>query len=380
MEIQIANQLVNDFLRKQPLVAGLDDIELSYLVDVADKIIFGPGELIFAEGERSNDLYFIFDGKVSIIKTEPSTNKEYLLGTLEKTDSFGDLAFLDDQPRSSSVKATAETTVLKISKETTYSQSSEMTNVYNKIMNNIAKISINRLRETNESSILNIKNSAARLQDLINAGKLFIVAVMLYWTAELLTARIEDLSLKNWIQVISVSSILSFIIYKFHKQPSHFFGLTGISKKSLKQPLWIILGLFMTTIITFFIGEAIHHIYPQIRWINFKPLEWNFFLLSYPIYVFLKEFIVRGVIQTNLKEFIKDDKDSTSVLYTSVIMGIFNLPLGFGWGLLTFFFNYPLSYLYNKQRNLLTITLIHVVLGTLFVVWSFIPQKWLFNF
>jgi CRP-like cAMP-binding protein len=63
---------------------------------------FGPDEEIFNEGDTGNGVYFILDGKVRVI-TFTSDFKEIVLGELESGQIFGEMALIDDKPRSASV-------------------------------------------------------------------------------------------------------------------------------------------------------------------------------------------------------------------------------------------------------------------------------------
>ena len=62
---------------------------------------FGPRDIIFEEGEKSKDIYFIQDGEVILedIETECALKK------LEHFDYFGDIAFFLGSPRSCSARA-----------------------------------------------------------------------------------------------------------------------------------------------------------------------------------------------------------------------------------------------------------------------------------
>lgn len=71
---------------------------------------FDDGEIIFAEGDESRDLYIIQEGEVGIYK---STDKgEIKLASFKKGDFFGDMALLQGGVRFASAKAQGKTTML----------------------------------------------------------------------------------------------------------------------------------------------------------------------------------------------------------------------------------------------------------------------------
>ena len=76
---------------------SLDEIESLF----EEKRTFGPDEEIFAEGDTGNGVYVILDGKVRVI-TFTSDFKEIVLGELKAGQIFGEMALIDNNPRSAS--------------------------------------------------------------------------------------------------------------------------------------------------------------------------------------------------------------------------------------------------------------------------------------
>jgi CRP-like cAMP-binding protein len=68
---------------------------LSQITFVLKKKNFALDESIFKEGDHSRDLYFITNGKVSLIHRQTYT----FLADLHKESSFGEVAFFSDAPR-----------------------------------------------------------------------------------------------------------------------------------------------------------------------------------------------------------------------------------------------------------------------------------------
>ncbi|KAL4505459.1 hypothetical protein ABPG72_002521 [Tetrahymena utriculariae] len=67
-----------------------------------------PGEVIFNEGDREDNLYFIWSGEVNITKqyqSDNSTSQETTLRILKKKDFFGQVGFFIDNPNPYSAKA-----------------------------------------------------------------------------------------------------------------------------------------------------------------------------------------------------------------------------------------------------------------------------------
>jgi HEAT repeat protein len=103
------------FLKSAPVFAGLEGEELAALADIALEKDFAPGELLFEEGQLAHHLYILVSGKVEIFRK--IGEKEYPLAVLGPQECFGEMAILDDEPRSASIRAVEASTVLKIDRE-----------------------------------------------------------------------------------------------------------------------------------------------------------------------------------------------------------------------------------------------------------------------
>ncbi len=77
--------------------------------------VFEPGELIFCEFEPGNDFYFIQEGRVKIVKTIGGSQKT--LDVLEPGDIFGEMAILEEEPRSASATAVDTVRALHFNRE-----------------------------------------------------------------------------------------------------------------------------------------------------------------------------------------------------------------------------------------------------------------------
>jgi HEAT repeat protein/ATP/ADP translocase len=102
-------------LKSAPLFAALDSEELAALAEIAIEKEYEPGEIIFEEKQVAHHLYVTARGRVEVFRRLDST--EHSIAFLEQEDAFGEMAILDDEPRSASVRAVLPTLVLKIDRE-----------------------------------------------------------------------------------------------------------------------------------------------------------------------------------------------------------------------------------------------------------------------
>jgi CRP/FNR family transcriptional regulator len=92
------------------LFASLDRRAIAGLARQASRRVYGPGDTIVREGETGTALYVIVRGRVRVEHgSGPATAA---VGELGPGDFFGELALIEDKPRSATVVAIEETECL----------------------------------------------------------------------------------------------------------------------------------------------------------------------------------------------------------------------------------------------------------------------------
>jgi CRP-like cAMP-binding protein len=86
-------------LKKIPLFANLKNDHLAKIASIGKERSFKGSEVIFKEGDHGAELYTIISGKVRISKMVPGIGEE-ALAILEPGAYFGEMALIDDTPRS----------------------------------------------------------------------------------------------------------------------------------------------------------------------------------------------------------------------------------------------------------------------------------------
>jgi len=79
------------------------------------KRLYPDNTMVFCEHEPGNELYIIQSGKIKI--TKMIDNKEVLLAVLKEGDIFGEMALLENKPRSASAIAYGDTQLMAVNKE-----------------------------------------------------------------------------------------------------------------------------------------------------------------------------------------------------------------------------------------------------------------------
>jgi CRP/FNR family cyclic AMP-dependent transcriptional regulator len=102
-----------ELFRKFTLFAELDDKELAAVAALAKPRKYAKDEVIFHADEVGDVFFLLQSGAVKVTMISPE-GKEIILSMLGPGDFFGEMALLDDQPRSASVVTTEPVEVLTI--------------------------------------------------------------------------------------------------------------------------------------------------------------------------------------------------------------------------------------------------------------------------
>lgn len=112
MELSLTLEQVIDFLLETELFGDLSPGELGDIVQIMQIQRFRPEQVIFGEGDAGDAWYVIFDGAARVEKRDPfSPTRE--VANLGPHACFGEMAILDDSPRSASITATEDTTTFR---------------------------------------------------------------------------------------------------------------------------------------------------------------------------------------------------------------------------------------------------------------------------
>jgi CRP-like cAMP-binding protein/Flp pilus assembly protein TadD len=150
-----AEKVIIDINRKIALFKekGLSAGELKILATLSNEERYGQNDLIFAEGDAGSKLYIVLDGKVRISKLIPGVGEE-ALAILDRGDFFGEMALVDDKPRSADARAhEPDTTVLAIDKAVLEDILASDMESAQQFLWIICRILCQRLREINETIV-----------------------------------------------------------------------------------------------------------------------------------------------------------------------------------------------------------------------------------
>lgn len=145
---RVMSQAIVEFLILNiPILGTLKDKELMVIEKYLNFIELTPGEIVFEEGDSGDFVCFVVEGSLDVVKTS-ETGEDIVISTLSKGRSIGEMAVIDELPRSATVKARTKATLLTLSRENFEYILSEHSNTGVKILKGIARLLSLNLRKT----------------------------------------------------------------------------------------------------------------------------------------------------------------------------------------------------------------------------------------
>lgn len=128
------------FLKGVDLFETIAGEELSSIARITDQIDIAANDVVFKEGDEGDAMYLIVGGKVKV------HSGEQVFAELGERQVFGEMSILDAEPRSASITAMTELTLLKIARD----DFTEILAEKPEIAQGVLKVLTRRLREANK--------------------------------------------------------------------------------------------------------------------------------------------------------------------------------------------------------------------------------------
>jgi CRP/FNR family transcriptional regulator, cyclic AMP receptor protein len=136
------------FLKTVPFFNELSHRQLKTVSDIMYERNFETDEMIFAEGQPGAALFLILDGKVAVEMCRQRTTT--ILATLEKGAFFGEMALLNEAPRSANARSIERTYTLALYRNDLSRLIQRDPQTACQVYRALARIVGDRLRSTNE--------------------------------------------------------------------------------------------------------------------------------------------------------------------------------------------------------------------------------------
>ncbi|MBO8152664.1 MAG: cyclic nucleotide-binding domain-containing protein [Candidatus Marinimicrobia bacterium] len=140
---------ITSVLKAIPIFSDLSPKELREVEKIIYHRHYKEGEFIFRQGHPGLGMYIIADGSVRIVDESGESGKN-VIAILAKGDFFGDLALLDESPRTASVVTCEASEILGFFRPDFIDLLHRKPRIGTKILFQLARIIGERLKKTNQ--------------------------------------------------------------------------------------------------------------------------------------------------------------------------------------------------------------------------------------
>jgi CRP-like cAMP-binding protein len=127
-----------ELLQAMPIFGAVRNEVLTDLLHSTEPRVVKKGRYFFREGDLADSMFVLEQGVVAVYRNWQGT--EFKLRQLRAGDCFGEMALLDCQPRSASVRVLEDATAIEI-------ESVQLTEIYEKFPDQFLLIHMNMARE-----------------------------------------------------------------------------------------------------------------------------------------------------------------------------------------------------------------------------------------
>jgi CRP-like cAMP-binding protein len=123
-------------LKGIPLFSRMSAEQLLPVAEIVNEVSYGSGEVIFHEGDPGDELYLVMSGSVEVLRHEKQ------LAVLGANECFGDMAMLDQEVRSATIRVVEPVSLLAIAREDFL----DLLDLYPALAKSVIGVLITRLR------------------------------------------------------------------------------------------------------------------------------------------------------------------------------------------------------------------------------------------
>ncbi len=105
-----------DFLKGIPLFEGTKKRNLIHILESLQERTYLKGETIFTQGDIGRAFFIVFSGKIALARTDAATEKSDILAEVRPGEFFGEMALLEEMPRTATAYALEDTKVFMLFK------------------------------------------------------------------------------------------------------------------------------------------------------------------------------------------------------------------------------------------------------------------------
>ncbi len=135
-------------LGRSPVFDLLSQAELQALARLCRTVTWAAGEVVFREGDPGASLFVLTQGEVEVLNGHGGDDK--VIAALAAPSAFGEMALVDREARSATVRARTPCQALELTAEAFTAFRKRSRDGFTFVVINVARILSSRLRETSQ--------------------------------------------------------------------------------------------------------------------------------------------------------------------------------------------------------------------------------------
>ncbi len=360
------------FLQKNELTEDLTLEEIKVLLAFGKMRNFHQNEIVCKEGEKSREFYIVIQGKLAILKKVGKQFEQFSL--ISEGQFFGEMAHLENQRRSATIKALEPVQLLSIDLDR-LQQEEDKKIIYSKIIGKLAKKLSGHLRRTDEVLIHSLKEKIKIMQayNQISNTLIHFVVLLAIWfnlaaILKLFPTQKETLDLIFTQILLFLFAISATYVIKSSGYPLSFYGLTlkNWFKSSLTAALYSIPFLIFFIILKWILIHNMVILKGLPLFTSLDNLKAVWWLIA--LYVFMvpvQEIVARGCLQSCFRNFFKGpSRVLMAILISNLLFQMLHTTKEFWVAVVTLFEGFFWGYIFEKQKTIVGVSVSHAIMGT----------------
>jgi CRP-like cAMP-binding protein len=104
------------FLKSIRLFDGIKKRQMIHVLESLQERTYLKGETIFTQGDIGRALFIVFSGKIALARVDAATQKSEVIAEVHPGEFFGEMALLEEMPRTATAYALEDTKVFMLFK------------------------------------------------------------------------------------------------------------------------------------------------------------------------------------------------------------------------------------------------------------------------
>lgn len=379
---------LDESLRSNRIFSGFSDDQFRQFESlVCERRQLADGELLAVEGESAEHIYLIEAGEIEVRVRESDTEVDHVVATLTVGDSVGEMALIDDSPRSASLRAVGAATVAVVPISALSGGADERLSLASKMKLNVAQVMAGRMRDANANTVKGLRGLLEEAERRAEMGKFMsrvLIGTCLYIFAlgalKGLSHLVPDTTFVSG-PILIAFAIALFINIKTSIYPPSQYGFNlNDWQGALREAILFSIPVMVLAVLMKWVLVHTHPSFQGLPVFDFyqsRNASLGMTVAAVSIYATfspIQEMIARSGMQSSFQLFLTGKHKtwlsiflstllfSSTHLHVSFTLAVLVFPLGLFWG-----------WLYSRHPTLIGVSVSHVLIGCfgLFIVGFF---------